>query len=97
MDNYWDGTLWVCIECRYTAEVGDDPHEYGREPWGLIDDTYEVTHGLAEEGHGADCTPSKRLSGYCNCDYVEFGWSACDACGDTFGGERHAYSYRVVS
>ena len=97
MDNYWDGTLWVCIDCHMTRE-GDGPAEDADcEQWGLIDDTYEVTHGLAEEDHGADCTPSKRLSGYCNCDYVEFSMSDCDACGSTLGGERHAHSYRVVS
>ena len=87
MDNFWDGTLWVCVDCFLTRE-GDGPtEEPEREPWGLLDDTYQVGRGLAEDDHSEDC----------NCELVDFSWSACDACGSDLGGERRAYSYRVVS
>ena len=97
MSNFWDGTLWVCVDCYLTRE-GDGPtEETEREPWGLLDDTYQVGCGLPEEAHAADCTEEQWSDGGCECEYVEFSWSGCDACGSSLGGDRYAYSYRVVS
>ena len=97
MDNYWDGTLWVCIDCCLARECNGPTEDADREPWGLFDDTYEIGRGLPEAGHVADCTGDERLNGYCACEHVDFSMSDCDACGSSLGGERHAYSYRVVN
>ena len=97
MSNYWDGTLWVCVDCYLTRE-GDGPtEETEREPWGLLDAAYQVACGLTEEAHGENCTTELRNDGSCTCEHVDFSWSDCDACGSDLGGERLAYSYRVVS
>lgn len=86
MDNFWDGTLWVCTDCCLARE-GDGPtEEVEHEPWGLLDDTYQVGLGLTEEAHEKGCT----------CAHIDFSYSDCDACGSDLGGTRHAYSYRVV-
>ena len=97
MDHLWDGTLWVCVDCYLTRE-GDGPtEETEREPWGLLDDTYQVGCGLTEDDHSEDCTADEWLAWACDCEHVDFSWSDCDACGSSLGGDRYAYSYRVVS
>lgn len=97
MDNFWDGTLWVCVDCHMARE-GDGPtEEVEHEPWGLLDDTYQVGRGLTEEAHDESCTPDMQDEGSCTCEHIDFSYSDCDACGSDLGGTRHAYSYQVVS
>ena len=97
MENYWDGALWVCTDC-YLAREGDGPtEEVEHEPWGLLDDTYQVACGLTEEAHDERCTPDMQDDGSCTCEYIDFSYSDCDACGSDLGGSRFAYAYKVVS
>ena len=97
MATFWDGTLWVCTDCLMARESDGPTEEVEHEPWGLLDDTYQVACGLTEEAHGEDCTSDQRIGGSCTCECIDFSYSECDACGSDLGGTRHAYAYKVVS
>lgn len=86
------GLIWVCVDCMLTHH-GYTEHELGatpdREPWALwAGEPYEITAGGA-------CNPDNGCAEGCieECEVVTFSWSACDGCGSTLGGERHAFTY----
>jgi hypothetical protein len=57
-----------------------------------------VTEGMVVEEHSFDCKYSEstgmRAEHGCqfDCEIKSFTWSSCDGCGDTHGGERHAFT-----
>lgn len=96
MSEFWDGTLWVCVDCLIARE-GDLDEAPDREPWGLIGDDVTVAHGLDDDEHGCGMPwPERAESDECDCERQQFAMSACGACGSTLGGTREAYSYRLA-
>ena len=79
--------IQVCYDClaiHANGELGDDSIP-DCEPWGLMPDD-DVTMGMM----GAcqwECAEDD-----CECDYTNFSWSRCDACGSTLGGYRHTFT-----
>ena len=80
--------IQVCIDCTQVhanGELGDDSIPV-LEPWGLMQGE-NVTMGSVT---GCDCK-----NGYqdeCNCDWADFSWSQCEACGSSLGGYRHTFT-----
>lgn len=91
------GVLWVCSDCLFVQaydEVNPDrptdlPEVWSREP------NTVVTLGMAWEHHAEDCPnrAAANLVDDCSCERKDFSTRACDACGDTHHGERHAYTW----
>lgn len=92
------GVLWVCIDCTIAHEHGEVPPDRPAdlpEVWSLLPGT-ELTVGMAWEQHAEDCP--NRDAGVsrdadCDCERDDFSTRACDGCGDTHHGERHAYTW----
>ena len=79
--------IQVCFDCLQVHANGDTGgNEPNCEPWALMQDL-DVSMGSVS---GCDCK-----NGYqdeCECDYTEFSWSQCDACGSSLGGYRHTFT-----
>jgi hypothetical protein len=96
-------TLWVCYDCMATdvnGEASDDPDSTpDREPWSLwsTEDSSTVYLGLIDSEHAEDCPRREGDKMYldCSCEEMDFSWSACEGCGSTLGGSRHAFTYFV--
>ena len=89
-------TLWVCDDCLFAEASGEEREgpKPDREPWGLVEDSAEVTAGLLYSEHADDC-PNREAEEWveeCECEQVSFSWSACDGCGSQLGGSRHGYT-----
>lgn len=88
-------TIWMCQDCMLhhcNGECGschtDEGHD--REPLGLVDDT-EVAMGMLNSEHAKDC--GRRTGSYvsdCDCEIDPLSTSACQGCGSTLHGKRHA-------
>lgn len=82
-------TYRVCYDCYSAHHYGRPADWSDREPLSLVPDTAEVSDGLLESEHSEHCTPADREEG-CDCGTYRFSSSACDGCGQTDAGERHA-------
>lgn len=96
MDTTTSTTYWVCVDCYLTYHGVCETDAYDapdREPLSAITGTQEVASGLLWSEH--DCANAVDIDPWagpveCDCETMEFSWSACDGCGSTLGGERHA-------
>ena len=80
--------IQVCYDClaiHANGELGDDSIP-DCEPWGLMPDD-DVSMGSVS---GCDCKNDYQDD--CECDYTDFSWSPCDACGSSLGGYRHTFT-----
>ena len=97
-------TIWVCQDCimhHANGECGNchvnlyyQDHEtdaHDREPLTCVDNT-KVSMGMLREEHEESCP--NHVPGdtdiECDCEIDTFSTSACQGCGSTLGGERHA-------
>lgn len=95
--------LWVCVDCYLThagysdEEMGIDPTQRDDIPLSLIPEGVEVSAGMLNEYHECargtdpfDQTYYTDEEDACDCERIEFTWSACDGCGSHLGGSRDA-------
>lgn len=90
-------TIWVCQNCmlhRCNGECGDCHNEDGhdREPWAL---EVEAIMGMMWDQHNADCYnfPEGTAANWpCDCETNTYSTAACEGCGSTLHGERHAFT-----
>lgn len=91
------GVIWACQDCTFAAVNGEDNDDRPAdlpEVWAL-DPGADVTPGLTWSEHDdpAECEAAFRDGGdQCECEHRTFSSSACDACGSTLGGDRHAFT-----
>jgi hypothetical protein len=89
-------TIWVCSDCMLhhaNGECGnchtDEGHEC--EPFNLYHPK-DIAMGMSQEEHSCDTRWSDWRERDCGCETDYFSWSACQGCGSTLGGERHAFT-----
>lgn len=93
-------TLWACIDCTMLKVNGEGNPEWteteeAEHLEAMREATASFTHvspgtffGEGDCGHLADEYEDHAE----RCDRQEFTWSACDLCGSTLGGSRHAFT-----
>lgn len=90
-------TIWVCVCCMLVHANGECcDQEHGDvdypEPLSAIAPEDNITAGMFEHEHAADCLFNQQNPEYqeCDCETTNFSWSFCEGCGSTLGGSRHA-------
>lgn len=89
----------ACTDCTMLIANGESPVEMSHadsEAWLMSvserNDGYHMVLGMPSEEHNETCTVGDRNAG-CDCEHIDFTWSACDVCGQNNGGERYAVSF----
>lgn len=86
-------TIHVCQDCLFVHANGETENEnLEREPLSLLKGM-EISLGMSRDEH--ECQDEAGLTAFerdedCDCENTTFSWSACEGCGCTLGGSRHA-------
>ena len=86
--------IWVCVDCMFAEAYDESPENPDREPWALWENNpTEIAMGLLYEDHECDDPENCWEKNDAACERISFTWSACEGCGSSLGGERHAFTW----
>ena len=98
-------TIWFCHDCYYEFENSSLADRYPDITSGMMPEAHRVDCDLRNSyianesaeilGIAGDSTEIYDCS--LDCGTREFGDSACDNCGSTIGGTRHAMTYHFTA